>query len=213
MSRSYDRYCPVAHALDVLGERWALLIVHELMDGPLRFTDLEEQLESIGTNILSARLKSLERHGVIAKRRLPPPFASTVYELTEYGRAVQPVLHELAWWGIRTLGPPAEDEEMHPGWLLHAMRVGLDQEVADAPDTTVEFRAGDEVVTVRIEGGRFHVARECAEEPDAVVEGTARSIYALLVERDLEAVAVEGDAAALERLLRTVPAVEPVAAQ
>ena len=206
--RSYGRYCPVAHALDVLGERWTLLLVHELMDGPLRFTDLEDHLDGIGTNILSSRLKSLEQAGVIAKRKLPPPAASTVYELTDYGRAAEPVLRELAWWGVRTLGPPAESDELHPGWLVHALRVAVVQDVSELPDAVIEFRCGEELATVRVSGGRFSVEPAEADAPDARVEATARGVYALFVDRDFDAVSIDGDRDAVERLVRAVPDVE-----
>jgi DNA-binding HxlR family transcriptional regulator len=209
--RSYGRYCPVAHALDVLGERWSLLIVHELMDGPLRFTDLEDHLDGIGTNILSSRLKSLEQAGVVHKRKLPPPAASMVYELTAYGRAVEPVLRELAWWGIRTLGPPSADAEPPHGWLVHGLRVGLVANVGEASPTVVEFRAGEEVASVRLDGGAVVVEAGEAVAPDATVVGTARGYYALFVDRDFDAVEIEGDREALERLIRAVPEVEPVA--
>jgi DNA-binding HxlR family transcriptional regulator len=208
--RSYQRYCPVSHALDLIGERWALLIVHELMEGPLRFTDLEDHLDGIGSNILSARLKSLEQGGLLRKRKLPPPAASVVYELTDYGRAVEPVIRELAWWGVRTMGPPDEDDEPSPGWLAHALRVGLEQNVADVAATIVEFRSGDEIVTVRAGDGSFALELAEADEPDAVVTGTARAYWGLFVERDLDAVDIQGDRDALERLLRTVPTVEPL---
>lgn len=208
--RSYARYCPVSHALDVLGERWALLIVHELMDGPLRFTDLEDHLDGIGTNILSARLKSLEQAGVLVKRRLPPPAASTVYDLTGYGRAVEPILRELAYWGIRTLGRPAPGTEMHPGWLVHALRVAPVADPGDGAPAAVEFRAGDEVATVRLDGRAVVVESGPAEVPDTVVVGDAAGFYALFVERDFDAVEIEGDREPLERLVRAVPEVEPV---
>jgi DNA-binding HxlR family transcriptional regulator len=201
----------VSHALDVLGERWALLIVHELMDGPLRFTDLEDHLDGIGTNILSSRLKSLEQAGVVRKRKLPPPAASTVYDLTAYGRAVEPVLRELAWWGIRTLGPPSTDAEPPPGWLVHGLRVGLVADVGEAPASVVEFRSGDEVASVRLDGGTVVVEAGEAEAPDATVVGTARGYYGLFVDRDFDAVEIEGDPEALARLVRAVPDVEPVA--
>src|ERR671926_664409 len=95
-----DQYCPMAHALSLVGERWSLLIVRELMHGPKRYTDLAANLPGIGTNILAARLRDLEEAGVLTKRRLPPPAASQDYELTEYGRALRPVMRELAIWGI-----------------------------------------------------------------------------------------------------------------
>ena len=210
--RSYSRYCPVSHALDVLGERWSLLVVHELMDGPLRYTDLEDHLDGIGTNILSARLKSLENAGVVAKRKLPPPAASTVYELTEYGRTVEPILRELAWWGVRTLGPPPADKVMPHGWLVHALRVALVADVGEAPPAVVEFRAGDETAHVRLDGSLVCVEPGAADVADTVVTGTARGFYALFVDRDFDAVEVEGDGDALERLVRAVPQVETVVA-
>src|SRR6187397_1987477 len=98
MPKNYEQYCPVAHALELVGERWSLLVVRELMRGPKRYTDLAESL-GIRTNILAARLRDLEACGVVTKRKLPPPAASRVYELTEYGHALKPVVRELALWG------------------------------------------------------------------------------------------------------------------
>src|ERR687886_1410274 len=106
VSKRYDQYCPIAHALDLVGERWALLIVRELLQGPKRYTDLAEKLPGIGTNILAGRLKDLEGCGVITKRRLPPPAASQVYELTPYGKALKSAVRGAAVWGVRSLGPP-----------------------------------------------------------------------------------------------------------
>ena len=121
MTKRYDEYCPVAHALGLVGERWALLVVLELMRGPKRYTDLAENLRGIGTNILASRLRDLEAGGVVAKRTLPPPAASKVYELTDYGRELRPVIRELALWGARTLGPPTHEDELFPGWLANAL--------------------------------------------------------------------------------------------
>src|SRR6266571_3966337 len=98
VSKRYDQYCPIAHALGLVGERWSLLIVRELLQGPRRYTDLSASLPGIGSNILAARLKDLETAGLVAKRRLEPPFASQVYELTEYGHGLKPVMRELALW-------------------------------------------------------------------------------------------------------------------
>src|ERR1700730_14711310 len=118
MAKHYDQYCPVAHALDVVGDRWALLVVRELTKGPKRYTDLAEGLPGIGTNILAARLRDLEAAGVATKKTLPPPADSRVYELTDYGRELKPVMRELALWGARSLGPPTADDELLPGWLV-----------------------------------------------------------------------------------------------
>ena len=121
MRRRYDQYCPMAHALDLVGDRWALLIVRELMHGPKRYTDLVDHLVGIGTNILAARLRDLEGNGIVTRRTLPPPAASKVYELTEYGRGLRPAMRELAIWGARSLGPPTDQDELFDGWLANAM--------------------------------------------------------------------------------------------
>ena len=114
VAKKYDQYCPMAHALDMVGDRWELLIVRELLAGPKRYTDLADGLPGIGTNILAARLRDLETCGVITKKTLPPPAASRVYELTDYGRELKGVLRELALWGARSLGPPTPEAEL-PG--------------------------------------------------------------------------------------------------
>jgi DNA-binding HxlR family transcriptional regulator len=204
--KSYQQYCPMAHALDLVGERWSLLIVRELLEeGPLRYTDLHCRLTGCGTNILAARLKDLERGGVVRRRRLPPPAASTVYELTEYGEGLRPVMHELAHWGARSLGPPTTDDALEPGWLAGALRIAL-------PPTTacIEFRIGDEVAFVA--GG--DAAPGPAENPEAVVEGDVSDFYRLLVDRELEAVTVRGRKAAVHELLESLPpyVAAPVAA-
>src|SRR5439155_12265331 len=110
MTKRYGQYCPVAHALDAVGDRWALLVVRELMQGPKRYTDLADGLPGIGTNVLAARLRDLEADGVVTKKTLPPPAASRVYELTDYGLELKPVMRELALWGARSLGPPTAED-------------------------------------------------------------------------------------------------------
>ena len=93
--KTYGHYCPIAHSLGLVGERWTLLVVRELLHGPKRYTDLADHLPGIGTNVLALRLKELEAGGIVEKKKLPPPFSSTVYELTPAGRQLRPVLHEL----------------------------------------------------------------------------------------------------------------------
>ncbi len=198
MRRHYDQYCPVAHALDLVGERWALLVVRELMHGPKRYTDLAEGLPGIGTNILAARLRDLEAAGIVARRKLPPPAASRVYELTEYGSGLRPVLRELALWGARSLGPPTEADELFPGWLQNALDVVL---APIAPPGRFEFHVGGEVASL-VDG---EALAGPAEAPDVVVEGDPDGIYRMFVDRRLDCVAVEGDRALLERLLAVAP--------
>ena len=146
MARCYDQYCPMAHALDIVGERWSLLIVRELLeDDQLRYSDLHSRLPGCGTNILAARLKTLEAGGVVRRRQLEPPAASWVYELTEYGRGLREVLHVLAHWGARSLGPPSPSGDLEPGWLSGALRIALPLE--DIPGR-IEFRIDDDVASV-----------------------------------------------------------------
>ncbi len=189
----YDQYCPIAHALGLVGERWSLLVVRELLDGPKRYTDLVAGLPKIGTNILAARLKDLEAAGVVEKRRLPPPAASTVYELTPYGHDLRPVIHELARWGVRSLGPPPIDA-LEPGWLMHALDLGLSPLASEG---TIAFRVGEEeasLVDGRVEAG-------LADNADVLVDTDAAGFYHLFVHGQLEGVRVEGDAELLEHML------------
>lgn len=199
MSKSYRQYCPIAHALDVVGERWSLLIVRELLAyGPRRYSDLADHLGGCGTNILAARLKELERHGVVRKRRLPPPAASTVYELTEHGHGLRPVIHELAHWGLRTLHPPTAADELRPGWLPGALRTAFPSSPTDA---CVEFRIGDE----RAAFVAGEVVDGPAEAPDVVLEGDADGLYHFVVDRDLDALTIHGPRTPVRELLTTLP--------
>jgi DNA-binding HxlR family transcriptional regulator len=198
MHKRYEAYCPVAHALGLVGERWALLVVLELMSGPKRYTDLVDRLPGIGTNILAGRLRDLEAGGVVTRRTLPPPAASRVYELTEYGRALRPAIRELALWGARSLGPPTDRDELFPGWLANA----LDTVLAPlAPPGRFEFRVGDEVASL-VDG---EAQPGSIEDPDVVVEGDPVGIYFMFVEQRLDQVAVEGDRELLERLIDAAP--------
>ena len=198
MSKSYHQYCPIACALDLVGERWSLLIIRELLEeGELRYSDLHTRLDGCGTNILAARLKQLESGGVIRRRRLPPPAASTVYELTEYGEGLRLVLHQLAHWGARVMGPPRV-EDLQPGWLAAALQMAFLPATCEA---RVEFRVDDQLASLA--GGGVHVGG--LDEPDVVVTGDAAGFYHLVVDRDLGAVSVAGDEDALRALLATLP--------
>lgn len=200
MARRYDQYCPVAHALDLVGERWSLLIVRELLEeGALRYSDLNARLDGCGTNILAARLKTLEGGGVVRRTRLDPPAASWVYELTEYGRGLRDVLHVLAHWGARSLGPPTSADDLEPGWLTGALRIAIPAACSEAE---IEFRIGDEIASFT---GR-DVVDGPLEAPDAIVSGDSQGFFSLLVERDLDAVSIAGDAAAVRGILEALPA-------
>jgi DNA-binding HxlR family transcriptional regulator len=205
MAKHYEQYCPVAHALELVGERWSLLIVRELLKGPRRYTDLADALPRIGTNVLAARLKDLEGWGIVTKRRLPPPTPAQVYELTAYGVALKPVVRELARWGLHSLPAPQDDDALAPGWLPDA----LDTFFAPvAPDGSFEFRIGDEVAAL-VDGA---AVAGSVEDPDVLVEATPAAFYYLFVERRWDGVEVEGDRERLERLLdAAAPVEEPIA--
>jgi DNA-binding HxlR family transcriptional regulator len=198
LRKRYDMYCPVAHALGLVGERWALLVVLELLHGPKRYTDLAENLPGIGTNILASRLRDLEEHGIVTKRTLPPPAASRVYELTEYGHGLKPAIRELALWGARSLGPPTDGDELFSGWLANA----LDTVLAPlAPPGRFEFRVGDEIASI-VDG---EAQNGPADDPQVVVNGDPEGIYFMFVDRRLDLVSVEGDRDLLERLIDSAP--------
>ena len=198
MVKRYEQYCPMAHALDLVGDRWALLVIRELMHGPKRYTDLVDHLPGIGTNILAARLRDLERNGVVTRRTLPPPAASKVYELSEYGRELRPAMHELAMWGARSLGPPTDKDELFEGWLSNAMDIAL---APLAPSGRFEFRAGAEIASL-VDG---EVVDGPIADPDVLVEGDPEGIYSLFVNRCLDGVTIQGDQALLDALLEAAP--------
>ena len=173
--KRYGQYCPVAHALDQIGDRWALLIVRELMLGQRRFTDLAEALPGIGSNILSARLRSLEASSVVRKRRLPPPLAVTVYELTEQGCALDGVLGALAQWGATTLGAP------HPTdcWSMYAVQARFRPEAA--ADGVYEVRFGGEgTISLEVADGVLTARPYPAEAPTLAVELESETLHALI---------------------------------
>jgi DNA-binding HxlR family transcriptional regulator len=164
MAKRYDQYCPVCHALGLVGERWALLIVRELLRGPKRYTDLVEGMPGIGTNILAARLRELEQGGILRKRKLPPPAASTVYELTEYGAELEEALYALARWGARSLPPPGPKDDFYPEWGFNAFPALLDPEAARGLTESYVLRVDDDVYTIRFEDGRLAVELGATEE-------------------------------------------------
>ena len=210
--KRYDQYCPVAHALSLVGERWSLLIVRELLRGPKRYTDLAEGLPpGIGTNILAARLRALEEGGIVAKRKLPPPAASTVYELTEYGAGLQEALYALARWGARSLGPPGKSDELYPDWGLNALPAVFNAEEARGLTETYVLKIGEDVFTARIVDGVLEPSLGAAADADLVVETDPETFF-LLCAGELEPkdavksgrARVEGERALLERCFRVL---------
>ena len=197
--RSYNQYCGLARALDLVGERWALLVVRELLLGPKRFTDLRHGLPGIGTNVLSSRLQELERDGIVARRELPPPAASTVYELTEHGRALESAVLALGRWGASTLGPRSPQQTLRSEWVAVALRAFFRPAAADGLRAAVELRLSDGTYHARVEDGRADVAPGGVENPDLVVTTDEDSLVGFLA-GFAPAPQAEGDLDLLARL-------------
>ena len=177
--RSYGQFCGLAHALELVGERWALLVVRDLMTGAKRFTDLRRGLPRIPTNILSARLKELEASGIVRRRLLPRPQGWVVYELTGYGRELEEALFRLGLWGARSLGQPRPDDILTADALLVALRATFRCEAARGLEVRYELRLGDIVVNARIDDGALQVAEGELPGADLVIR-TGPELRALL---------------------------------
>lgn len=143
--RSYDQYCAVARGLDAVGDRWTLLIVRELLAGPRRYTDLHADLPGVSTDVLASRLKDMEQQGLVTRRKLPPPSAAYVYELTGRGRELQPVLSALAAWGAPALAERGPTDAVRAHWFALPLLRALAGAGAEG------------VVQVRLPEGEFHV--------------------------------------------------------
>jgi DNA-binding HxlR family transcriptional regulator/putative sterol carrier protein len=213
--RSYDDGCAAAHALDLVGERWALLVVRELLLGPKRFTDLRTGLPHASPNVLAQRLRELEGAGVVRRRKLPPPAASRVYELTDWGMELEPVVVSLGRWGARSPSLPRE-AGLGVDSLILSFRTMFDQRAADGLEASYELRLGEDRFRAVVADGRLEISRGRAERPDAIVETDPATLAALVYEgRPLaEAlrsgdVEIEGDETAVARFLDLFPLPEP----
>jgi DNA-binding HxlR family transcriptional regulator len=175
--KRYGQVCPIARALDVVGERWGLLLVRELLLGPRRYRDLATGLPGIPSNVLAARLKDLQAVGVITRRTLPAPTDVTVYELTDAGRELQPALKELLDWGLRYGPEPSLDDAGQPGW---ALLVGVGLPSALLAGQTCELRIGPEFFYLSSDAGKLAVRRGPASDGDAVVTMSAETLYSLM---------------------------------
>jgi DNA-binding HxlR family transcriptional regulator len=213
--RTYDDACAAAHALDLIGERWALLVVRELLLGPKRFTDLRAGLPHASPNVLAQRLRELEGAGVVRLRKLPPPAASRVYELTDWGMELEPVIIRLGRWGARSPSRP-RDAALGVDSLILSFRTMFDPHAAHGLKASYELRLGEDVFRAVVADGQFEVARGDAERPDATIETDGATLAALVYDgRELaEAVRsgdvkIEGDEEAVERFLGLFPLPEP----
>jgi len=216
--RSYREACRFAYALDLVGERWALLVVRELLLGPKRFTDLRVGLPHASTNILAERLRELEQNAIVRRRKLPPPAGSSVYELTEWGRELEPIVTQLGAWGARSPIPP-DFEEIGVDSIVLALRSLFDPEVAGDLNTTYELRIGEERFRVDVAGGEVEVERGSASDPAAALAIPDAATLAAVLTGQLpfdEALAsgalrVDGGKQAAKRFLRFFPMPDPCA--
>lgn len=209
-NRSYHQYCGLAYALDIVGERWTLLIVRELIPGPRRFTDLLDGLPGISTNLLSERLKSLEQQGLLSRRVLPPPAGSTVYELTALGQALEKTLIELGKWGSQFVPTSAEDDSLlNVGSYALTLKTFFRPEQAQEVNETYQLHIDDEVLQVHITAGDLRVRQGEALDADVIFHTDIPSYLGMLtgqIKPD-EAISeglvrIEGDPSALSRFLK-----------
>lgn len=184
--RSYDDGCAAAHALDLIGERWALLVVRELLLGPKRFTDLRTGLPGVSPNVLTQRLHELEQVGVVRRRRLPPPAGSRVYELTDWGLELEPIISSLGRWGARS---PVMDRAaaLSVNSLVLSLRTMFVPQAAEGVKATYELRFGDDRFHAEVDGDRFEIVHGGADRPDAVIESDPCTLSSVIYDgRDLD---------------------------
>ena len=213
MAKTYGQHCGLARALDRIGERWTLLIVRELLLGPARYTDLRQALPGMASNLLAERLKALEAEGLIARRRLPPPAATAVYELTELGRGLEDAVSALIRWGGHWMREPAEEDVLRPRWLVLAVRALTDPGDGEDLPLTCRIEVEGDAYTLEIAPDGVRVIPGEGAPPAAVVLATdPRTLLAIasgarpLAEAVADGTArVEGDrdaVAALDRIWR-----------
>jgi DNA-binding HxlR family transcriptional regulator len=206
--RSYAQWCAVARSLDIVGERWTLLIVRDLLLGAKRYGDLLAGLPGIGTNLLAQRLRELEDHGLVERAALPAPASANVYRLTEKGRALESVIFSLGRWGFEFLGKPRQTDAMLPEPFFVSLRASFRPERAAGLRERYAFHVDDRLFDVAIADGTIAIREGSASDADATVTTDAKTLFALR-RRELTprqamasgALRVDGDAKAFERFV------------
>ncbi len=207
--RSYGQYCSVAKALDVIGDRWTLLVIRELLlRGACRYTDLKNGLPGIATNLLADRIRELEAAGLIRREEAPPPVATTLVQLTQAGAELEPVLRALGWWGLRYMPGPADTDEFRSQWFTFPVDFFLTDRDPGAPPAAVELRpAGGDPAIIEVSGGAVRTRLGAAGSPDLILAGRPQLIMALLTgqltaaEVTARGLVIDGDATVLGRVL------------
>jgi DNA-binding HxlR family transcriptional regulator len=205
--RSYGQYCAVAKALDVIGDRWNLLIVRELLlRGACRYTDLLDGLPGIATNLLADRLRGLEQVGVLSREDAPPPIATTLFRLTSRGEELKTVLVELGRWGSPLMAEPVTGEAFRGHWLSFPVDVFLADNQPDGPPLEIEVRLGGEPMTIEALEGELRVRQGAAADPDLILSGTPQIVLGALTGKlaledgQARGLQFEGDVSALARV-------------
>jgi DNA-binding HxlR family transcriptional regulator len=205
--RSYDEYCAIAKSLDVVGDRWTLLIVRELaLRGACRYTDLRNGLPGIASNLLAERLRELEQVGVVSREDAPPPIATTLFRLAARGEQLRPVLEDLARWGVPLMAQQNASDTVRSHWLAWALELMLTDRQPDASPLTLELQTGDQPIVLETHNGAIHARLGPAENADATLTGPPKPILGLLLgilePADAKAAGVhyQGGPAILERI-------------
>jgi len=211
--RSYGQYCSVAKALDVIGDRWTLLLVRELLlQGGCRYTDLLAGLPGISTNLLGDRLRHLEVNGLVQREAAPPPVATTLYHLTDAGRELEAVIRALGRFGARYMADFSDAEEFRSHWLAFPVSELLEDADPAGPLAVIEIRGGDRPASIELEGGQLRTTTTAAQNPDLILTGPAPLVLGLLTRQLTTAGAeqlgltVEGSSSVLRRLRYLGPA-------
>jgi DNA-binding HxlR family transcriptional regulator/putative sterol carrier protein len=215
--RKYGDGCAIAHGLDLVGERWALLVVRELLLGPKRFTDLKKGLPNASPNVISERLRELERAGIVKREKLPPPASLRVYALTDWGRELEETVISLGRWAARS--PSPSDAPVGLDSIVLALRTLFDPPAGEGLHASYNLRLGDDRFRIEVSDDEIEVARGEADQADATIDTDPDTLTAVLwkgrsladAQRAGE-IRIEGDRSAVERLVPLFPIPEPVAA-
>jgi DNA-binding HxlR family transcriptional regulator len=206
--KSYSQSCALAKALDLIGDRWTLLIVRELLiRNACRYTDIRTALPGIATNLLADRLRDLESCGVVYREEAPAPIATTLFRLTERGRALERAVLELGRWGSPLLATRSKGDRLQPHWLVLPLKLYLRDLRPNEPKIAIDVQTGGEAIAIEASGGQIAVRLGASDCPDAVVKGKPDSVLRLFTGRTsltaalAEGVQWEGTHAALSRMV------------
>jgi DNA-binding HxlR family transcriptional regulator len=179
--RSYGQYCSIAKALDVVGDRWTLLIVRELLlRRDCRYTDLLHGLPGIATNLLTDRLRDMEEAGIVTREVAPPPVATALYHLSESGRQLEDVVRALGRWGLQFMPQPTGEEQFRSHWLAYPVSEFVHDREPDGPPFTIEIRTGDQPAAIEVTGGVIETRVSPTATPDLVLDGNPPVILGVL---------------------------------